>query len=60
MSENQKYYYIKLKDHYFEQDNTNKEAADILGVSNVTLIEMIKRAGIELKGKGYPNNYEIV
>jgi len=41
-------------------DNTNKEAADILGVSNVTLIEMIKRAGIELKGKGYPNNYEIV
>ena len=41
-------------------ENTNEQAAEILGVSKVTLIEMIKRAGIEQKGRGYPNNYEIV
>ena len=41
-------------------ENTNEQAAEILGISTVTLNKMIKRADIELKGKGYPNNYEIV
>lgn len=40
--------------------NTNNEAAEILGVSIVTLLSLVRRAGIPEKGRGYPNNYEII
>ena len=48
----------ELKKIYY--DNTNLEAAEILGVSKTTLIEMINRAGIKRKEKGNKSKYEIV
>jgi len=40
--------------------NTNKAAADRLGVSIVTLLKMIDKAGIPFKGKGYAQKYLVV
>jgi len=40
-------------------DNTNKEACKILGVSQPTLGRMIKKAGIPKKGSGNNRKYEI-
>ena len=48
----------ELEKIYF--DNTNEDAAEILGVSKVTLIKMINDAGIDQKGKGYAQKYLIV
>ena len=38
-------------------ENTNKEAAELLGISTVTLIKLVNDAGIEQKGKGYAQKY---
>ena len=42
------------------KNNTNVKACEILGVSKITFMAMIERAGIEKKGKGNKNKYEIV
>jgi len=41
-------------------ENTNEKAAELLGISTVTLVRMVKEAGIEKKGKGYAQKYLIV
>ena len=48
----------ELRRLYLSQ--TNKELAEYLGVSRVTLIRMIDEAGIEKKGKGYAQKYLVV
>jgi len=42
------------------KENTNSTACEILGVSKITFMGMIERAGIRKKGKGNKNKYEIV
>ncbi len=53
---------IELKRRYY--DNKNAELAKELGVTHWTLLRMLKRAGIKLKGKGNPKGkipkYEII
>lgn len=41
------------------RNNTNEDACKILGVSKVTFISYLKKAGIQLKGKGNNRKYEI-
>ena len=41
-------------------DNTNDVAAELLKVSKITLIDMVKRAGIEPKGKNNRLKYNII
>jgi hypothetical protein len=41
-------------------NNTNKKICQILGISKTTLIEMIDKAGIKKKGKGYPRKWRII
>lgn len=48
----------ELQKIYYE--NTNDVAADMLNVSKITLVDMIKRAGIKPKGKSNRLKYNIV
>jgi len=41
---------LELKDIYF--NNSNKEACEILGISNATLIKYLRANKITLKGSG--------
>ncbi len=41
------------------RNNTNEDACKILGVSKVTFISYLKKAGIKLKGKGNNRKYVI-
>lgn len=41
-------------------DHTNDVAAEMLKVSKITLIDMVKRAGIEPKGKSNRLKYNII
>lgn len=45
----------ELEKIYYE--HTNFDAAILLRVSKVTLIKMVKEAGIKAKGKGYAQKY---
>jgi LmbE family N-acetylglucosaminyl deacetylase len=47
----------ELEDLY--RNNTNDDACKILGVSKVTFLSYLKKAGIQLKGKGNNRKYEI-
>ena len=40
--------------------HTNSEAAFILEISKVTLIKIVKEAGIKTKGKGYARKYFVL
>ena len=40
--------------------NTNKDVCQRLGISTPTLIDLLKRTGIKLKGKGQANKIEVV
>ena len=49
---------INLEKLYYS--NTNEKVCAELGVSKVTLIAMITKAGISPKGKGYQKKYKVV
>jgi len=48
----------ELKKIYYE--HTNFDAAILLGISEITLVKMVKDAGIKTKGKGYAQKYFVI
>ena len=48
----------ELKKIYYE--HTNFDAAFLLGISEITLVKMVKDVGIKTKGKGYAQKYFVI
>lgn len=48
----------ELEKLYYQ--NTNNVLAEMLDVSKVTLLDMLEKAGIKKKGKGFHKKYKVI
>jgi len=48
----------ELEKIYYEHPNF--DAAFLLGISEITLVKIVKEAGIKTKGKGYARKYFVI